>query len=42
MIANPEPQVSVSTLDGKRSVFERNSGRPNFLTTAFAYFLKLQ
>jgi len=42
MIADPEPQVSISTLDGKRSVFERNSGRPDFPTTTFSNFLKLQ
>jgi hypothetical protein len=41
MIADPEPQTSSFALNGKGSVFERDSGRPDFLTAAFAYLLKL-
>jgi hypothetical protein len=42
MVTNPKPQVSAGPFDCESSIFQRDAGRPDFLTVTFFQLLELQ
>jgi hypothetical protein len=42
VIADPEPQKSIGSFDGKSAIVQRHANRPDFVAVPFSNALELQ